>query len=271
MDYLITGGLGFIGKNLIHLLKQNNANFIIVDKFTGTDLSKTPIKPFSCKKVIHLAAFTNVRESIKNPKLCYLSNIKSTLNVIDFCIKSNSELIFTSSIGAPDSLSPYSASKLSCESLITSYIESFGLKASILRLSNVYGPYSIHKTSVVAKFIKNCINKKSLVINGSGDQTRDFIYINDVCNELLSPKSEKLTLISSGQTYSIKNIALLISTLSEKYLNYKPQIIHKEPIKGEIEKIETKSENKNSMLFTRGLETTFKWFTEHYKPTKQLV
>ena len=92
----------------------------------------------------------------------------------------------------PTPLSPYGASKLACEAYCTAFYCSYGLKTVSFRFSNVYGPYSIHKDSVIAKFIKDAITKGMLTIYGDGMQTRDFIHVKDLCHTIsliLNPES----------------------------------------------------------------------------------
>lgn len=79
-------------------------------------------------------------------------------------------------------LSPYGASKLACEGYCSAFYNSYGLKTITLRFSNAYGPYSLHKNSVIAKFIKDGILNGKLTIYGDGTQTRDFIHVEDICN-----------------------------------------------------------------------------------------
>ena len=81
-------------------------------------------------------------------------------------------------------LSPYGASKLAGEGYCSAYAGSFGLETIALRFSNVYGPRSTYKGSVVAKFIKNILSGIPLTIYGSGGQTRDFIYVEDLCDAI---------------------------------------------------------------------------------------
>ena len=148
--------------------------------------------------VIHLAANTGVVPSIKDPMADCMINIKGTLNVLEACrINNVSKFVFASSgasIGAvtppiheelvPHPVSPYGASKLAGEAYCSAYFRSFGIKAIALRFSNVYGPGSKHKTSVVAKFIKHALSGLPLEIYGDGKQTRDFIYIDDLVDAI---------------------------------------------------------------------------------------
>ncbi|MFX0201986.1 MAG: NAD-dependent epimerase/dehydratase family protein, partial [Candidatus Hodarchaeota archaeon] len=145
--------------------------------------------------VIHLAAHAGVTPSIANPFYDFEVNIQGTLNLLFASVKNNVEkFIFASSnapLGCqvppmneenvPKPLSPYGASKLACEGYCSAFHGSYELKTISLRFSNAYGPHSIHKNSVVAKFIKDGLLKGELTIYGDGHQTRDFIHVDDIC------------------------------------------------------------------------------------------
>lgn len=265
MNYNISGGYGFIGKNLVtEFSKINSDNIYILDKHYGVDLTKDREMP-SCETFIHLAAATNVRESTLNPKEHIEQNVKMTLNCLNHAKQHDSNFIFTSSMGAPLSLSPYSASKLACEAFCRAYEGSFGLNFKILRLSNVYGPHSIHKTSVVAKFIKACLDKKPLTIIGDGQQTRDFVHVDDVVNAIINPPKWKITNIASGKAITILKLADMIRHLSINLTSFAPEIVFQDSIDGEILNAETLSDIKPTINFKDGLKMTFKWFMENYK------
>ena len=148
--------------------------------------------------IIHLAAHTRVIESLKNPRENFTVNSIGTFNLLEAARKNKvKKFIFASSNAAvgeqippinekmiPNPLSPYGASKLYGEALCAAYYHSYGLRTVALRFANAYGPYSVHKTSVVAKFIRRVKQKKALEIYGDGQQTRDFIHAQDVCQAI---------------------------------------------------------------------------------------
>ena len=250
-NWLITGGAGFIGTNLItRLLEQRDANRIRVldnlsvgsrddlakvcfyKEFRLDDLSAIPVltrsippsdpQPFSktvellegdirdqeiclhatsrINTVVHLAAQTGVVPSVQNPRGDMENNVFGTFNLLEAARKNNvTNFIFASSgapLGeidppiheemAPHPISPYGSSKLAGEAYCSSYNRTFGLQTVILRFGNVYGPRSRHKSSVVAKFIRQALRGETLEIYGDGTQTRDFIYIEDLTTAILA-------------------------------------------------------------------------------------
>jgi UDP-glucose 4-epimerase len=81
----------------------------------------------------------------------------------------------------PRPTSPYGASKLAGEAYCSAFASSYGLPTVALRFSNVYGPYSYHKGSVVASFCKRALAGEPLIVYGDGAQTRDFVFVDDLC------------------------------------------------------------------------------------------
>lgn len=144
--------------------------------------------------IVHLAANTGVPQSIEDPLLDCRTNVVGVLNMLEACRKYGvSRFVFASSgapLGvqtpplheemAPHPASPYGASKLAGEGYCSAYFHSFGIETVALRFGNVYGEGSKHKSSVVAKFIKQALSGKQLEIYGDGSQTRDFIHIYDL-------------------------------------------------------------------------------------------
>jgi UDP-glucose 4-epimerase len=150
--------------------------------------------------IVHLAAQAGVIPSIEDPFLDNDVNVIGTLNLLYAAVKNNVQRFIFSSSNAPlgqqsppvnearipRPLSPYGASKLACEGYCSAFHGSYGLKTIIFRFSNAYGPYSLHKSSVIARFIKDGILKGELTIYGDGTQTRDFVHVNDICKGIYS-------------------------------------------------------------------------------------
>ena len=147
-----------------------------------------------CNVIVHFAANTGVGPSVADPRSDCVTNVIGALNYLEAArINKVSRFIFASS-GAPAGeaeppiheevplhpVSPYGASKLAGEGYCSAYYCTFGINSVVLRFGNVYGPGSRHKSSVVAKFIRQALGKEILEIYGDGSQTRDFIYIDDL-------------------------------------------------------------------------------------------
>jgi len=144
--------------------------------------------------IVHLAANAEVSASVENSKMDCMTNVLGTLNYLEAArINRVGKFIFASSVApigecdtaiheemAPHPVSPYGASKLAGEAYCSAYYRTFGIETIALRFGNVYGPGSSHKSSVVAKFIRQAMRGETLEIYGDGKQTRDFIYIDDL-------------------------------------------------------------------------------------------
>ncbi len=148
--------------------------------------------------VVHLAAQTGVIPSLEDPAHDMEQNVAGTLNLLEACRTAGTRrFVFASSSAplgeqdppidetkVPRPLSPYGASKLAGEGYCSAYAGSFGLETIALRFSNVYGPRSTYKGSVVARFVRNILSGTPLTIYGSGGQTRDFIFVEDLCDAI---------------------------------------------------------------------------------------
>lgn len=149
--------------------------------------------------IVHLAANTGVPQSLDDPKKDMESNVMGTFNMLEAARENSVKRFIFASSGAPigecippineempcHPVSPYGASKLAGEAYCSAYFKSFGIETVVLRFGNAYGPGSTHKNSVVAKFIKQAIEGKTLEVYGDGTQTRDFIFIDDLVEAIL--------------------------------------------------------------------------------------
>ena len=173
-----------------------------VQLFVG-DITDAGVCTRACQEtdiVVHLAANTGVYPSVLDPLGDCTNNVLGTLYLLEASRQASVQgFVFASSgapIGevdppvhedmAPRPVSPYGAGKLAGEGYCSAYFRTFGLKTAALRFGNVYGPGSTHKTSVVAKFIKQALQGEPCRIYGDGTQTRDFIYIQDLIRAILT-------------------------------------------------------------------------------------
>ena len=218
-DILITGGLGFIGTNLILRLRQRGEyNLTVLDNYSNTstvldaaggmtiikgdigdkDLVSAAVKGKDA--VVHLAAHTRVIDSIQQPLKNFSDNVIGTLNVLEAMRSHGVKRIINASTGgailgevpppvhegiAPSPMAPYGASKLAAEGYCSAYAHSYGLSYMNLRFSNIYGKYSLNKSSVVAAFMKDIMNKGAVTVYGDGTQTRDYLYVDDLADGII--------------------------------------------------------------------------------------
>ncbi len=211
LEVCITGGAGFIGSNLAKFLSDKGHGIKIIDDLSAGNRNVAYMEQFAdfvkgsildkkvlsaslagCDAVVHLAAKTSIAESVKNPDIVMRTNVEGTKNVLESCIDCDvKKLIFTSSAAVySDSVvpvsesaatapkTPYGASKLEAEKIIREYSVN-GVKFSILRLFNVYGPLQV-SDAVIPKMMRAAISKSDITIMGGGNQTRDFIFVDDV-------------------------------------------------------------------------------------------
>ena len=244
--------------------------------------------------VIHLAAHTRVVESLENPQWNFDINVIGTFNTLEAARKNGAEkFIFASSNAAVGEqtppinekmfskpLSPYGASKLFGEGLCSAYFHSYGLKTVSLRFANAYGPYSEHKTSVIAKFIRRTKRGEPLEIYGDGNQTRDFIHACDICQAIyLCLTTNRSPIHQSGKLWgeifqiatfretTIDEIAYAIKEIVEKETDKKIKIIHSKPRLGDVRSNFSDTSKAKKILgyephfdLHKGLRKTFEYF-----------
>ena len=235
--------------------------------------------------VIHLAANTGVAPSVENPRDDMEVNVNGLFNMLDASRQKNVKNFIFASSGAPVGeveppiheekvprpVSPYGASKLAGEGYCSAYYRTFGLKTIALRFGNVYGPRSKHKSSVVANFIKQALDGGPLVIFGDGDQTRDFIYIDDLIQAIhLSVKSDlggEVFQIATSKETTVNEIALVIKSIIESQTDKTVEIIYSKPRIGDVLRNYSDISKAEKMLgfspqytIEQGLEKTFDYF-----------
>jgi len=267
---LVTGGAGFIASHIIDSYLEENYDVVVVDNFsTGNKKNLTKdVKIYNedirnkdaifdiFKKekpniVNHHAAQINVRESLKNPINDAEINIFGSLNVLEsaknfgvekFIFASTGGAIYGETENIPTSemekefpLSPYGVTKLSFEKYLHFFATIYGFQYVVLRYSNVYGPRQNAKgeAGVVSIFITRILQGLIPNLNGNGEQTRDYIFVEDVA---------KMNMLASKCDFSgIFNIAteretsvLELFSLIESVLGKKIKKTHSEEIKGEL-------------------------------------
>ena len=284
-NYLVTGGAGFIGSHIVDLLLEKKNKVYVLDNFsTGKKLNlknkkvrllrhdisiyNTNFENFFKKidVVMHLAGIADLVPSINNPTRYFDVNVKGTLNVLEACKKNKiKKIVYAASASCygltkkssinenfPINIKhPYALSKKLGEDLVMHWAEVFKLNVTSLRLFNVFGLRS--RTSgaygaVFGVFLAQKLKNKPLTIVGSGNQTRDFVYVKDVAEAFFKAsklrENRRILNIASGKEISVNKIASMISkkkiyiskrpgepdrskadiTLAKKILKWKPNI-----------------------------------------------
>ena len=224
MEYLVTGGAGFIGSNMVrHLVGKNKKVRILDDLSTGrldnikdlldkvdfiqgdlrdTDTVKKAVK--DVRYIFHYGALPSVARSVEDPLTSNQTNVCGTLKLliaardarVDRLMYSSSSSVYGDTEVLPKTedmfpmpLSPYAVQKLSGEYYCRMFYSLYNLKTFALRYFNVYGPRQNPKSqysAVIPLFIDALKNKKPPVIHGDGEQTRDFTFVQDVINANLA-------------------------------------------------------------------------------------
>jgi UDP-glucose 4-epimerase len=242
MKILVTGGAGFIGSHIVNAYINAGHDVIVIDnlssgeiklvnpkaKFYHLDIHSPEVKTILEKEKItainHHAAQISVSASVSNPLFDANSNIIGTLQLLQNAVSLKIEkFIFASTGGAMygeqktfpaseeqpcEPLSPYAISKLSAETYINYYGTQYGLNTTVLRYSNVYGPHqNPHgEAGVVAIFCERLLKDQQPIINGDGEQTRDFVYVQDIVQAntiALNPQCSGLFNVGTGKETSV--------------------------------------------------------------------
>jgi dTDP-glucose 4,6-dehydratase len=254
---IVTGGLGFIGSNLINILKKKYfiinidkvgyaSNFKNIDpniknyKFYGQNIKnkiffKNILKKYSPSIIFNLAAETHVDNSIDGPKKFIESNILGVFNILESIknYKKKIKLIHISTDEVYGDIkgnyrskeedayhpsSPYSASKASGDLLIKSYIRTYKIPAIITNCCNNFGPNQ-YPEKLIPTIIYNILNKKPIPIYGNGKNIREWIYVKDHCDALIKVAEKGII----GENYNIGSGTILnnIQIAKKILLNFK--------------------------------------------------
>lgn len=245
MKVLVTGGAGFIGSHLVDRLINEGHDVAVVDNLsTGkkenvnrrADFHKMDIlsqkidKLFKKERfdiVSHHAAQIDVRRSVEDPLFDAQVNILGFLNILENAVRHGTKLMLFASSGGtvygeqktfpateehPTSpISPYGVSKLTSEQYLYFYKKSYGLRYSVLRYANVYGPRQdpFGEAGVVAIFTQKILMDSQPVINGNGMQTRDYVYVDDVVDAnmlVINGNTEDTFNVGTGKETSVNNL-----------------------------------------------------------------
>ncbi|RLG19887.1 NAD-dependent dehydratase [Candidatus Micrarchaeota archaeon] len=254
MKVLVTGGAGFIGRWTVKRLLERGEEVVVLDDLSngsGKNLEEFKGKVELIKGnvadgkaveklfdergfglCVHLAAQINVQKSIDDPVTDFRSNVIGTHNVMEGCRKHKAKSVIVSTCMVYDTAggvaineehpvkpaSPYAGSKLAAEEIALSYYHAYKLPVVVLRPFNTYGPYqkSNMEGGVVTIFLQKQMKGEELRVFGSGEQTRDLLYVED-CAEFIETACYSDAAVGqifnagSGEDIKIKELANMIA------------------------------------------------------------
>jgi len=238
--YLVTGGAGFIGSNIVRALTKRGDRVRVLDNFsTGKreniiplsdhiELVEGDIRSYHIVReamddvdfVLHQAALPSVPRSINDPITTNDVNVTGTINILNAAHKTSvKRVVFASSssiygeIGVllktedmlPQPLSPYAVSKLAGEKYCQAFTRLYGLETVCLRYFNVFGPHqdpTSQYSAVIPMFIRAMKNNEPATVFGDGEQSRDFTFVENVVEANLLACKEELE-NTSGEIFNI--------------------------------------------------------------------
>lgn len=236
--YLISGSSGFIGTNMYLNLKKKGSSLWCLDKnlskykkikeFSKIDLSnekktKKFFSQHSFDYVINFAALSGIIDCDENPDLAIKDNILSIRNILKYSKTKKIILITSYSTLDEKSFSFYAACKKINEQLLNTIFSKKNIV--IIRLSNIFGPYSLHKKSVIHQLCKSIQNKSVFNIHGTGNQKRNYIFVEDLVEAILEiihkKKFKGIVNIGSSDNWSIKNLIKMFNKITKSKIRFR--------------------------------------------------
>jgi UDP-glucose 4-epimerase len=251
MKSLVTGGLGFVGSNLVDMLIENGDEVWVIDDLSSESSStsyKNKLANYKIgdiqdinkhlvghkfDRIFHLAAKARIQPSFEKPLSYFESNTMGTAAVCEFArVSECKSLVYATTSsknhGTPY-LTPYTYSKVAGEGIIKTYAECFNMNCGMATFFNVYGPREPQIgewATVVAKFGRQCKEGDQLTVVGDGQQTRDFTHVEDICKGLImisltNSKGNNFDL-GRGMPISILEVAKLWTGDDKSKINFVP-------------------------------------------------
>jgi UDP-glucose 4-epimerase len=269
MNILVTGGAGFIGSRMAQRHLADGHRVVVVDdlsagkrekvpagaRFVQADIAEADLEPLLREEKIdfvsHHAAQIDLRHSVSDPVFDARANVLGSLKLFEACRRAGSGRVLFASTGgalygepegghpAPEShptnpISPYGCAKLSIEKYLHYYRVVHGFRTQVFRYANVYGPgqNGTGEAGVVAIFSEAMLGHRGLKINGNGEQTRDYVFVDDLCRAAAAAvKSEKSGTWNLG-TGVETSVNRLFETLAKEF-GYRGEAPHAPPPAGE--------------------------------------
>lgn len=253
MKSLVTGGLGFVGSNLVDMLIELGDDVWVLDDLSSESSSMDNKNPNAnlivgkvedikrlCDfqedgfdRIFHLGAKARIQPSFDNPTEYFNSNALGTSEVMDYARLTKSGIVVYATTSSKNHgsihITPYTYSKVVGEGILKTYSECFNVNCAMATFYNVYGPREPmigEWATVVAKFGRQWFDGEKLTVVGDGKQTRDFTHVDDICKGLIRIsegewRGENFDL-GKGEPYSIIDIAKLWVGENENRITYVP-------------------------------------------------
>ena len=234
MNVVVTGGLGFVGTNLVKRLFADGHKVIVLDDYsvgkTENEIKGVRYIPINVEQInymsgeevdvcFHLAAFSRIQPSFETPSEFFRVNTSGTEAVCEWARKGNVKVVYagSSSQWHDPFQSPYAMYKKLGEDVCKMYRKVFGTNIEIARFYNVYGPHEITEgkwAAVIGKWRGQIQNGEPITIVGDGEQRRDFTYVDDIVDGLIkigfgTEMHEDAWELGTGFNYSLNEVAQL--------------------------------------------------------------
>ena len=246
---LVTGGLGFVGSNLVKiLLKKGNYNITVIDNLSSkssnkdykednvtyiiddiNNLNDIKYKDLDFDLIFHLAGLSRIQPSFNDPLSYFKTNTLGTVQICELARRCNAKIIYaaSSSAEAGPHLNPYAFTKWSGEEILKMYAGVYGISTVSTRFFNVYGPRQPWEgtyATVIGIFERQYKANEPLTITGNGEQRRDFTHVFDIANGMVCLSKDhkgEIYNLGTSKNHSINELASLF--------NYKTTYIAKRP------------------------------------------
>ena len=250
MKILVTGGAGFVGTNLVKRLQSLNHEVISIDNYStglksnhinGVTYIDLDIKDIIGNKskfywdkfdvVFHMAAIARIQPSFERPIEYFETNALGTIKIAELCSSSNIPLVYagSSSHHSGKFKNPYTFSKDIGEETIKLFQLHYGLRTSIARFYNVYGPHHLKQGGYCTLLgaWEHCLeNNKQVTIYGDGSKKRDFTHVNDIVDALIQIWQQSAWgyefELGRSKNYSVNDIAKMYGITNIEYKQDKP-------------------------------------------------
>ena len=308
MKVLITGGAGFVGTNLVaDLCAHGGYEITVLDNESLGERKNLAEFPVAFRQgdvrdkealrsavpgqdaIVHLAADTRVMDSITDPRFNFENNVVATFNLLEVARENGTPQLINASTGGailgeapspvheemvPRPLAPYGASKLAVEGYLNAFGATYGMTTCSLRFSNIYGPRSWHKGSVVAHFLKRMLRHEPITVYGDGSQVRDYLFSGDLTHGIrraIETRASGVYQLGSGRPTTINELLAHI----QRVTGVKPSVSYADFRAGEVHTTYCDiTKAKRDLGFAPdtpladGIATTWDWFLRAYTPSQ---